>query len=70
MRNGSEKDNLGTYEEFYQSIDMVIMRYKTYKETINVLSPNEWSYLDKKCYFLSKNHHFFLLNLWRICGIN
>lgn len=56
--DGSEGDNLGTYKEFYQSIDMVVMGYKTYAEIINVLSPNEWPYLDKKCYVLSKNHHF------------
>ncbi|WP_461206321.1 dihydrofolate reductase family protein [Clostridium sp. DL1XJH146] len=38
------------YEDFYSSIDTVVMGRTTYEQVINELSPDSWVYEGKKCY--------------------
>lgn len=38
------------YNEFYSSIDTVVMGRTTYEQVINELSPDIWVYEGKKCY--------------------
>ncbi len=38
------------YEDFYSSIDTVVMGRTTYEQVINELSPDNWVYEGKKCY--------------------
>ncbi len=53
--NGDNSDNesKGTYPEFYDSIDTVILGYKTYNQIVSELSPNKWVYEDKKSYVVT-----------------
>ena len=38
------------YDEFYHTIDTVVMGSITYDQVINELSPDQWVYEGKKCY--------------------
>lgn len=38
------------YDNFYSTIDTVIMGRTTYEQVINELSPDIWVYEGKKCY--------------------
>lgn len=44
------------YDDFYKTIDTVVMGRTTYEQVINELSPDSWVYEGKKCYVAtSKN---------------
>ena len=45
---GTEADN--GYDEFYETIDTVVMGKTTYNQIINELSKDVWVYKGKKCY--------------------
>ncbi|MFT8349756.1 dihydrofolate reductase family protein [Clostridium saccharoperbutylacetonicum] len=48
-----ESNNLNVdngYNEFYSTIDTVLMGRTTYEQVINELSPDIWVYESKKCY--------------------
>ncbi|GAA0179532.1 dihydrofolate reductase family protein [Clostridium sediminicola] len=50
---GGESDNPNIdngYEDFYKTIDTVVMGRTTYEQVINELSPDVWVYEGKKCY--------------------
>ena len=51
----SEIDN--GYEEFYSTIDTVVMGRITYDQVVNELSPNIWVYQGKKCYVFTKKEY-------------
>lgn len=51
--DNSDSENMGSYMEFYETIDTVIMGYATYKQIITELSPDKWVYEGKKCYILT-----------------
>lgn len=51
---GTEGEEEAGYNEFYNSIDTVVMGRKTY-EQIQILSPDEFPYSDKKCYVFSRS---------------
>ncbi len=53
LGDGSDPTNAGTYEQFYNSIDTVILGYKTYHQIVTELSPDNWVYDDKDCYVLT-----------------
>lgn len=47
----SSNPNVDTgYNEFYSSIDTVVMGRTTYEQVINELSPDVWVYEGKKCF--------------------
>lgn len=43
----------GGYSEFIDTIDTIIMGYKTYHQVVTELSPNEWPYEGKEVYVLT-----------------
>jgi dihydrofolate reductase len=51
----SEVDN--GYEEFYNTIDTVVMGRTTYEQVVNELSPDVWVYEGKKCYVFTKKEY-------------
>ncbi len=54
--DGSDPNNMGTYEEFYSNVSDVIMGYKTYNQVVTELAPGNYPYKGKKSYvFTTKN---------------
>ncbi len=51
--DGSNPESMGTYPEFYNSIDTVVLGYKTYHQIVTELSPETWVYADKQSYVLT-----------------
>lgn len=47
---GDDPDANNGYDNFYSTIDTVIMGRITYEQVINELSPDIWVYEGKKCY--------------------
>lgn len=43
------------YESFYDTIDTIIMGAATYRQIINILSPEKWPYPNKKSYIITSN---------------
>lgn len=48
-------ENEGTYLEFIQTVDTVIMGWKTYHQIVTELSPDEWVYSNLTTYVIT--HH-------------
>ena len=44
------------YNDFYNTIDTVVMGRRTYEQIINELSPDGWVYKDKKSYVATKQN--------------
>ncbi len=53
--DGSEPESMGSYHDFYSSIDTVVLGYKTYQQIVTELSPNNWVYADKQSYVITHN---------------
>ncbi len=53
--DGSDSENVGSYPEFFETIDTVILGYKTYNQIITELSPDKWVYSGKKSYVITHN---------------
>ncbi len=51
--DGSDENNMGSYPEFVESIDTIILGYSTYHQIVTELSPDKWVYDGKKCYVLT-----------------
>ena len=51
--DGSEKGHPGSYQEFIETVDSVVMGYRTYRQVISELSPGKWPYSGKKGYVLT-----------------
>ena len=45
------------FNEFYSSIDTVVMGRTTYEQVVNELSPGAWVYEGKKCYVATSRNH-------------
>lgn len=61
------QDDLDTYTSFIESVDTVIMGYKTYDQIVSVLSPDVWVYEDLKSYVFThksipSTHHIHFIN--------
>ncbi|GAB6988062.1 dihydrofolate reductase family protein [Paenibacillus pini] len=50
-------DSENGYEQFYQTIDTVIMGRTTYEQIIHELSPDAWAYQGKKSYVATTTPH-------------
>ena len=48
--NGDEPNPDNGYNNFYSTIDTVVLGRTTYEQVINELSPDNWVYEGKKCY--------------------
>lgn len=51
--DGSDEHNQGTYANFFDTIDTIILGYSTYQQIIIELSPDTWVYSSKKTYVLT-----------------
>jgi dihydrofolate reductase len=51
--DGSDQDNPGSYCDFFETVDTIIMGYKTYHQIVTKLSPNEWVYSNKKSFVVT-----------------
>lgn len=49
----SADESEGTYTEFVQEIDTVVMGWKTYHQVMTELSPDEWVYSDLTTYVIT-----------------
>lgn len=53
--DGSEPEHEGTYAQFIQTIDTIIMGWNTYHQIVTELSPDHWPYPGKTTYVVT--HH-------------
>ena len=51
--DGSDKENAGSYPAFIETIDTIILGYKTYHQVVTELSPGKWIYSGKNAYVLT-----------------
>ncbi len=51
--DNSDPNNMGSYDEFFNSVDTVILGYKTYEQIVNELSIDVWPYEGKKSYVIT-----------------
>ncbi|WP_324824688.1 dihydrofolate reductase family protein [Sinanaerobacter sp. ZZT-01] len=53
--DNSDPENIGSYSTFIETIDTVILGYKTYQQIVTELSPDAWAYTGLKSYVLTHN---------------
>lgn len=53
--DGSEPENEGSYTQFIQTIDTIILGWNTYRQIVTELSPGHWPYAGKTTYVVT--HH-------------
>lgn len=53
--DGSDPENAGSYNNFIQTVDTVILGYTTYYQVTTELSPDVWPYSDKMSYVITHN---------------
>ncbi len=53
--DGSDSENKGSYLEFFETIDTVILGYNTFHQIVTELSPGKWIYEGKKSYVITHN---------------
>lgn len=51
--DGSEPENYGSYPEFIDTVDTVILGYKTYHQIVTELSPDRWPYEGMQSYVMT-----------------
>ena len=51
--DGSDNENPGSYPAFIETIDTIILGYKTYHQVVTELSPGKWMYSGKTSYVLT-----------------
>ncbi len=51
--DGSEPENMGSYDEFYERVDTVILGRTTYEQIVTDLSPEQWPYEGKMSYVMT-----------------
>ncbi len=51
--DGSDPENMGSYPQFIETIDRVILGYKTYEQIATELSPNVWPYAGMTSYVIT-----------------
>ncbi len=52
-RDGSDTGNEGSYGKFIDTVDTVVMGYKTYNQIVTELSPDKWVYEGLKTYVIT-----------------
>ncbi len=55
--DGSDKENLGSYLTFIESVDTIILGNTTYRQIVEELSPDKWVYEGKKTYIVNHSHN-------------
>ncbi len=49
----SDPENGGSYTEFYESVDTVIMGWRTYHQIVTELAPNDWPYKGRQSFVIT-----------------
>lgn len=52
---GTDPLNSGTYDDFFENVESIILGYNTYLQIVNELSPNFWVYSGKKTYVITND---------------
>ena len=55
--NGEDTNVDNGYDDFYNTIDTVVMGRITYEQVVNELSPDTWAYEGKKCYVATRKKY-------------
>ncbi|KDR95991.1 Dihydrofolate reductase [Peptoclostridium litorale DSM 5388] len=55
--NGEDTNVDNGYDDFYNTIDTVVMGRITYEQVVNELSPDTWVYEGKKCYVATRKKY-------------
>ena len=55
--DGSNPNHPGTYENFINGIDTIVMGRKTYHQVRTQLSPDHWPYAEQEVYVLTSQPH-------------
>lgn len=55
--NGDNPNVDNGYDNFYNTIDTVVMGRTTYEQVVNELSPDTWVYEGKKCYVATRKKY-------------
>ncbi|WP_305768735.1 dihydrofolate reductase family protein [Candidatus Epulonipiscium viviparus] len=55
--DGSDIKNIGSFLEFIETVDTVILGSTTYDQIVNELSPKEWAYKGKQTYVLTNKEY-------------
>lgn len=53
--DGSDNDHPGSYPQFIETVDTIIMGYKTYHQIVTELSKDAWPYPGKESYVITHN---------------
>lgn len=51
--DGSDPENMGSYDDFIQTIDTILIGHTTYQQIVTVLSPDVWVYEGQTTYVLT-----------------
>lgn len=51
--DGSDPENEGTYQAFYEKVESVVLGYETYRQIREELSPDSWPYDDIPSYIIT-----------------
>ena len=51
--DNSAPEDAGSYPEFYETVDTVIMGFHTYHQIVTELEPNKWPYQGKQTYVIT-----------------
>ena len=51
--DGSEPDAPGSYPEFLDTVDAIVMGWTTYHQLVTELSPDSWPYEGRPCYVVT-----------------
>ena len=54
--DGSQTESFGSYPEFIETVDTVILGYTTYHQIVTELSPDKWAYEGKQSYVLTNSN--------------
>ena len=55
--DGSDPGNPGSYPEFIETVDAVVLGHSTYHQIVTELSPDTWPYAGKQTYVLTHGEH-------------
>lgn len=64
------EETLILYQDFYDSIDTLIMGRKTYDQVIRELSPDSWPYPGKSCFVVTRDKNLISENAQVLTGVD
>lgn len=51
--DGTDPDHAGSYEDFIQTVDTILLGYRTYHQIVTELAPDDWIYKGQTTYVLT-----------------